>query len=118
MTPKYFPKASCQMVIGLVSKSSSVPAFSSSERLRIVIAGIRKVNIQGASSKNGAKLAKPLFGILKSPSKTQRNSPVAVRNRPITKYPIGEVKKVVISFLKRAINGLGCFELCKATVVF
>ncbi len=47
--------------------------------------------------KNGDKSAKPLFKILKSPSKTQRNNPLRSKKIAITKYPIGEPKKDLIS---------------------
>ena len=74
-----------------------VPCFFSSEKLRIVTAGIKKINIHGESVKNGLKSAKPLCKILYSPSKTQRNNPLSKRKMAITKYPIGEPKKDLIS---------------------
>ncbi|MGK0377078.1 MAG: hypothetical protein ACJA1Z_000886 [Patiriisocius sp.] len=65
----------------------------------MVTAGIKKSSTQGAKSKNGAKSAKPLSRILKSPSKIHKNKPLIIRNIPMTKYPIGLEKKEVISFL-------------------
>ena len=53
--------------------------------------------IQGEIVKNGVKSAKPLFKMLYSPSKTQRNNPLRTRKIAITKYPIGEPKKDFIS---------------------
>jgi hypothetical protein len=71
----------------------------------MVMAGIRKVKIQGANRKKGAKSAKPELGILNSPSKTQRNNPVTTRNKLTTKYPIGEAKNELISFFNIANKG-------------
>ena len=71
--PKYFPNIICQVVNGFVFNISIVPAFISSEKLRMVTAGIKKINIQGERVKKGDKSANPLFKILYSPSKTQRN---------------------------------------------
>ena len=70
---------------GLVNKSSNVPCFFSSEKLRIVTAGIKKIKIHGAKVKNGLKSANPLFKMLKSPSKTQRNNPLSSKKMAITK---------------------------------
>jgi hypothetical protein len=83
--------------MGFVKSNSIVPCFFSSEKLRIVTAGIKKINIQGEIVKNGDKSAKPLFKMLYSPSKTQRNNPLSKRKMAITKYPIGEPKKDFIS---------------------
>ena len=70
---------------GFVNRSSKVPCFLSSEKLRMVTAGIRKIKIQGAKVKNGLKSANPLFKILKSPSKTHRNNPLRIKKMAITK---------------------------------
>ena len=43
-TEKYFPDTICQDVTGLVLRISNVPVLNSSERERIVIAGIRNNN--------------------------------------------------------------------------
>jgi hypothetical protein len=51
----------------------------------MVTAGIRKIKIHGAMVKNGVKSANPLFKILKSPSKTQRNNPLSNKKIAITK---------------------------------
>jgi len=59
--PRYFPKVSCSVLMGFVNSSSSVPAFFSSLKLRIVTAGIRKIKIHGAIWKKGARSAKPLL---------------------------------------------------------
>jgi hypothetical protein len=68
-----------------------------------VIAGIKNKKTQGARRKKSPISAKPYSKILKGPLKTHRNSPLRIRNNPITKYPIGEVKKDWISLLKIAI---------------
>jgi hypothetical protein len=51
----------------------------------MVTAGIKNIKIQGAKVKNGVKSEKPVFRILYSPSKTQRNSPLIIRKMAITK---------------------------------
>jgi hypothetical protein len=68
----------------------------------MVTAGIRNNKIHGANKKKGDKSANPLSIILNSPLKTQRNSPFTTKKVPITKYPIGDAKKALISFLKIA----------------
>ena len=65
--PKYFPIVICQIESGFVNNNSSVPCFFSSEKLRIVTAGIKKISTAGAKAKKGLKSAKPLFKILYSP---------------------------------------------------
>lgn len=54
---KYLPKTICHLVRGFVCKISNVPPLNSSESVRIVMAGTKKSNIQGASSKNLSKVA-------------------------------------------------------------
>ena len=83
--PKNLPFTICQILNGFVSNNSKVPCFISSEKLRIVTAGIRKINIQGEMVKKGLKSAKPEFNILYSPSKIQRNNPFRIRKIAITK---------------------------------
>ena len=97
MAPRYLPTTISQLEMGLVNSNSKVPCFISSEKLRIVTAGIKKIKIQGDIVKKGDKSAKPLFKILYSPSKTQRNNPFNNRKIAITKYPIGDPKKDFIS---------------------
>src|SRR5690606_26249047 len=109
--PKYFPKTMCKAEIGLVNKSYKVPCFFSSEKLRIVTAGMRKIKIQGDSKKNEDISAKPLSRILKSPLNSQRNNPLSNKNTAITKYPMGEAKKELISLFKIAnITFIYCFS--------
>src|SRR5690554_3234494 len=95
--PRYFPKTISLREIGLVNKSSMVPILISSLKARIHTAGIKKIKTHGANSKKGDKSAKPESKILKFPLKTQRNSPLTIRNRAITKYPIVLEKKEFIS---------------------
>ena len=73
------------LLMGLVSKSSRVPCFFSSLKLRMVTAGIRKIRIQGANKKNEDKSAKPLSRMLNSPLNNQRNNPFSNKNIAITK---------------------------------
>jgi hypothetical protein len=74
-----------------------VPCFFSSEKLRIVTAGIKNNMIQGDNVKKGLKSAKPLCNMLYSPSKTHKKSPLNSKNIAITRYPIGDPKKDLIS---------------------
>jgi hypothetical protein len=114
--PKNFPLTISHREMGLVSNNSIVPCFFSSEKLRMVTAGIRKIKIQGARVKNGDKSANPLFKILKSPSKTQRNNPLSNKKIAITRYPIGEPKKDFIS--RSSIDFIGLIVVgCRLSVV-
>ena len=47
--------------------------------------------------KNGVMSAKPEFNRLYSPSNTHKKSPLKSKNKAITKYPMGEPKKDLIS---------------------
>jgi hypothetical protein len=49
---KYLPKTICHLDNGFVKSSSIVPDFTSSEKARMVIAGIRKRKIKGEIWKN------------------------------------------------------------------
>ena len=100
--PRYFPNIRLMIDKGLVSKSSMVPSFFSSEKLFMVMAGIKKIKIHGAILKNGFMFAKPLSKMLYSPVKTNKNKPLTTKNIPITRYPIGVAKKDCISLFKIA----------------
>tara|TARA_R110002051_G_scaffold212509_1_gene277594 strand:- start:1315 stop:1635 length:321 start_codon:yes stop_codon:yes gene_type:complete len=97
--PRNLPMTVCEIGIGFMNKSSNVPNLISSEKLLMVMAGIRKRNTQGARRKNLSKSANPYSKILKGPLNTQRNRPVKIKKRPMTKYPIGDVKNACISLL-------------------
>ena len=101
-TPKYFPVISFQRPIGFVKRISMVPIRFSSAKLFIEIAGIRNKNIHGARLKNGFKSAKPLSRILYPPENTNRKNPQAIRNNPITRYPVRVEKKDCISLFSIA----------------
>ncbi|GAL82543.1 hypothetical protein JCM19274_2319 [Algibacter lectus] len=45
--------------VGFVNRSSKVPCFFSSEKLRMVTAGIRNIKIHGANKKKGDKSENP-----------------------------------------------------------
>jgi hypothetical protein len=64
--PRNFPFTICQRLRVLLKV---IPAFCffSSAKLRIVMAGIRKIKIQGAKVKNGDISAKPVFKRLQNP---------------------------------------------------
>lgn len=54
---RYFPSTMLHSEMGRVSKSSAVPEWYSSEKLPMVMAGIRNKKSQGANSNNPSKLA-------------------------------------------------------------
>ena len=58
---------------GFVINNSKVPVVRSSEKLRILRAGISNKKSQGESSKKVDKLPKPILRILKGVSKNQSN---------------------------------------------
>jgi len=68
----------------------------------MVTAGIKKSNIQGEMEKNGLKSAKPESKILYSPLNIHKNNPFRIRKIAITKKPIGEPKKDLISLNNNA----------------
>jgi hypothetical protein len=68
----------------------------------MVIAGIKNRNTQGANKKKLSRFAKPASKILNVPLNTHKNRPFRVRKSPITRYPMGEVKKDWTSLLKIA----------------
>ena len=59
---------------GFVINNSKVPVLRSSEKLRILRAGISIRKSQGESSKKVDKLPKPMLSMLKGVSKNQRNN--------------------------------------------
>ena len=95
---KYFAVIICHSLSGRVSKSSIVPVRCSSANERMVIAGIKNMNTQGAITNKLSSEAKPASKMLKLPGKTQRNKPIANRKIVITLYPIRDVRKLLISF--------------------
>ena len=82
ITAKYFPHTICLEVRGRVCKVSKVPDLYSSAKLRIANAGIKKINIQGASSKNERSVAYPKSNILLSFS-TKRYNAFTIKNKMI-----------------------------------
>ena len=100
---KYLPVIICQLVIGLVFNISIVPSLISSEKLLMVIAGIRKIKNHGVIKKKLFKSANPALRMLKSPLNTHKKRPLITRNTEMTRYPIGEAKNEFNSFLKIAI---------------
>lgn len=72
--PKNFPDTNCHRLSGFVCNISNVPVLNSSEKLRMVIAGMSNNSIHGANSKNLSKVAYPKSRILVS-GKTKRNNP-------------------------------------------
>lgn len=92
IAPKNFPITMFEIDKGLVSKSSKVPKRFSSEKLRIVIAGIKNNNTHGENLKKGDKSLYPEIRILKSPSITHKKRPFTNKNIDKTKYPIVEPK--------------------------
>lgn len=77
---KYFPRTICHFEIGLVCKVSNVPDLNSSAKLRMDKAGIKKIKIHGAKSKNEISVAYPKSKILLS-FKTKRYSAFITKNK-------------------------------------
>src|SRR5690606_31274523 len=100
--PKYFPKTILNKGMGLVSKSSRVPCFFSSLKLRMLTAGIKNIKTQGANRKKEDKSAKPFSKILNSPLKSHKIRPFSNKKSAITTQPMGEAKNELISFLNMA----------------
>ena len=96
--PRNFPTTSCHVLNGFVRKISKVPVRNSSEKLRIVIAGIRNNNIQGANSKNWSRVAYPKSRMLES-GKTKRKRPLSKRKTMMAMYPVRLLKNCLNSFL-------------------
>ncbi len=76
---KYLPNIICNSVIGLVTNKTIVTDLFSSEKDRMVIAGIRNKKIQGATPKKLSNEAKPYSKILVS-GNTQTNNPITNKN--------------------------------------
>jgi hypothetical protein len=96
---KYLPKIICNSVIGFVTNNSMVPDLFSSEKERMVMAGIKNKNTHGAMLKKLSMLAKPYSNIEVS-GNTHTNIPVTNRNTTIAIYAISELKNPASSFLK------------------
>ena len=73
-----------QVTIGLVRINSIVPVLSSSEKKRIVKAGIKSKNTQGAKKKNPFSPAYPASNKLNELGNTQRNNPLRIKNTRTT----------------------------------
>ena len=80
----YFPKTNLNSVIGLVRSNSIVPILISSEKKRIVNAGIKNKNTHGAIKKSPSRPAYPESNKLNDPGKIQRNKPLRIKNIKIT----------------------------------
>lgn len=104
----YLPNTICQLVIGLVCNVSKVPVLNSSAKLRMARAGIKKINIHGAKSKNELRVAYPKSKILLSFS-TKRYNAFTIRNKIIVIYPVRLLKNWCNSFLATNIMG---FKKC------
>ena len=94
-----FEKTNLNSVIGLVNNNSNVPVLFSSEKSRIVIAGIRNIKIDGARIKKLVKLDSPISIKLELPGEIHRKKPVATRKNTIAMYPVNEFRKAFNSFL-------------------
>ena len=102
MPARYFAPIICQSESGFVSIISMVPVRRSSANERIVTEGTRNKNTHGASTNRLSRLAYPYDKMLKSLLKTHKNSPVMSKNTTTTVIPMSELRKLLISFLKRA----------------
>jgi hypothetical protein len=79
---RYFPKIISISIIGRVSNISMVPPRFSSLNIRIVMAGIRNMKMNGHIEKNELISANPYSRTLVS-GKTHINKPMPVRNTAI-----------------------------------
>ena len=77
---KYLPFIICHLESGFVCKISNVPVLNSSESERIAIAGTKKINIHGDSSKNLSNVAYPKSKRLLS-FKTNKKMPFTNKNK-------------------------------------
>jgi len=77
---KYLPNTICHDVTGLVFSVSNVPALNSSDKERILIAGTKKISIQGDSSKNLSREAYPKSNML-LPGNTNKKMPFINKKR-------------------------------------
>ena len=80
----YFPQTNLNSVIGFVRSNSKVPLLISSEKNRIVNAGIKNKNTHGAIKKSPSRPAYPESNKLNDPGKIQRNKPLRIKNTKIT----------------------------------
>jgi hypothetical protein len=76
---KNLPRAISVKETGIVKRVSYEPIFFSSEKSRIVIAGIIKEKIMGSSEKKSLKSALP-----KIKNVEKKNQPVTIKNNDIT----------------------------------
>ena len=74
-----------QLETGFVLRISMVPVRSSSEKDRMVMAGIKKTKNQGLKLKKAVRSANPAFKMLYSSSKTHKNKPLINKKTAITK---------------------------------
>ena len=91
------------LVMGLVVKVSIVPLLYSSDNARILIAGIRSKNNNGAREKKASIDAYALFKMLMVLISDHRSSPFISKNSPIVNGPIILLKNTLISFLYKSI---------------
>ena len=96
---KYLPSVICQEDKGFVFKISNVPALNSSDSERMVMAGTRNMNIQGASSKNLSSEAYPNSKMLLSGS-INRNTALINKKMIMAIYPVRLLKNWLSSFLQ------------------
>ena len=97
----YLPSTICVSVTGRVVMNSMVPLLFSSAKLRMVMAGIRNINIHGAKLKNASSVANPSSRIFVS-GNTHAKSPFATKKMVMAIYPISELKNTLSSFLNMA----------------
>tara|TARA_B100001250_G_scaffold376562_1_gene364923 strand:+ start:8317 stop:8565 length:249 start_codon:yes stop_codon:yes gene_type:complete len=80
-----------------------VPLLYSSEKARILIAGIRSKNNSGAREKNMSIDAYELARMLRVLISDHRSSPFTSKKKPIVNGPIIVLKNTLISFLYKSI---------------
>jgi hypothetical protein len=83
----------------------------------MVIAGIRNKKTKGPIINSPSILAYPKSRILNCVGNTKRNNPLIRRKTVIVRYPVSELKKLLISFLNNAsISSVKSFGRAKLTI--
>lgn len=84
---KNLPRAISLKDTGMVKRVSYEPTLFSSEKSRMVMAGMIKEKMMGKREKKSLRSARP-----KIKKVEKKNHPVTIRNKDITIYAMGEMK--------------------------
>ena len=94
---KYLAPTIAKSETGRVNNNSMVPVLLSSEKERMVIAGIRIKNTYGLKAKKLVRSAVPPSRIFEPPENIHRNSEFDIKKIPMKMYPIIDPKKLLSS---------------------